>query len=143
VIFSLNFGCKYGALLQPYILTVGLFWFFFFRRPWILTHLCPHPPSINRAYTSPSKHTSMLSFILSSSLLLSFLYFFSHFGFIYLLSLRVILLVMRSSKNSKKFMLYLRGLAQYTVDKSLRVVNLHALGSPFGSWFFQLLQHFV
>jgi len=121
---------------------LGLLWMFFSHMPWILANLCPHPPFINRALYPSLKHTlpyshsfslvlSSFLFYISSLILGLFIYSFfkSYFASFEILG------------NSEKFLLYPRGLMQYTADKSLRAVNLHPSGSLFGSWFFQLLQH--
>jgi len=112
VIFSIIFGCKYGALLQPYNLNVGIVMdFFFLSQVMGLAHLCPHPPSINRTSFSSLKHTLPYSY--SLSLVLSF--FLSYISslilglFIYSF-LRVILLVLRSLGISRSSCCILGGL---------------------------------
>ena len=99
------FGWKYGALLQPYLFK---HWdIFFLRRPWILVHLCPHPPSINRASFSSLKHTLSYSLVLSS--FLSYISSLILGLFIYSF-LRVTLLVLRSLEIPRSSCCILGGL---------------------------------
>jgi len=103
VIFLLIFGCS--------CLTLSYFRFFFYR-PRILAHLCPHLSSINRALYSSLKHT--FSYSHSFSLVLSsFLFYISSLIlslFIYSF-LRIIFLVLRSSEIPRNSCCILRACA--------------------------------
>jgi len=99
------FGWKYGALLQPYLFKR---WdISFLHRPWILAHLCPHPPSINRASFSSLKHTLSYSLVLSS-----FLFYISSLilGLFIYSFLRVTLLVLRTLEIPRSSYCILGGL---------------------------------
>ena len=92
----------------------------------ILTHYHPSFTPINRWSNALLKHT--FSILLA---LFSLLYFLLLSWITFSITTSIFLLVMRSSGQSEKFLLYLGRLAQHTMDKYLRTVNLHASESAF------------
>jgi len=93
----------------------------------------PPSTSINRALYSSLKNTLPYSYsILSLSFILLFLLYIFFLFYVYLFTLcKSYLASSQILENFEKFLLYFGELAQYTVDKSLRTMNLQASGNLF------------